>query len=254
MPTFTSFDGASIAYYDWPGSDSRRPVVLLHGFIANSALNWVGPGVVDALTAAGRRVVAMDARGHGDSEGWHDPARYGEPAMVRDVVALLDLLAVPEVDLVGYSMGGVVALLTTATDHRVRRLIVGGIGSGVVEVGGLDSRVVPAAAVAAALSAEGDVDPTSQAGVFRMLADFVGGDRLALAAVISGEPAGSVPLADITVPTLVVVGEDDILAARPEVLAAAITNARLVVLPGDHLTVLSDPGFVPAISDFLAAA
>ena len=49
-----------------------EPVVLHHGFAANSFLNWVAPGVVDALTSSGRRVVAIDARTD-DLDGSGDP-------------------------------------------------------------------------------------------------------------------------------------------------------------------------------------
>jgi pimeloyl-ACP methyl ester carboxylesterase len=251
MPDFTSFDGTRIAYYEWPGSAERPPVVLLHGFIAHANLNWVGPGVVDALTAAGRRVIAPDARGHGESEKSPDPARHGIEPMARDVSALIDHIGAPEVVLVGYSMGGVVSLVTTLRDPRVRRLVVGGIGSGVVEVGGLDSRVIPASEVAAALLAEVPPDPATQPGLFRAFADLVGSDRAALAAVISGSAPASIPVGDIMVPTLVMAGADDPLAARPQVLADAIPGAGVVVLPGDHLTVLRDPAFVPTLVEFV---
>ena len=62
METFRSFDGLEIAYLD----AGRGPAVILsHGFAADHRINWVVPGVVDALVASGRRVLAPDARGHG---------------------------------------------------------------------------------------------------------------------------------------------------------------------------------------------
>jgi pimeloyl-ACP methyl ester carboxylesterase len=140
---FRSWDGLEIAYREW-GEDAHAPPILLqHGFVANANANWVLTGVVGALTDAGRRVIAPDARGHGSSEKPHDPARYGELRMARDLGALLDLMGAPQVDLVGYSMGAVVALLLASEDERVRRLVVGGVGSGVVECGGVDRRAVP---------------------------------------------------------------------------------------------------------------
>src|SRR5262245_19418932 len=104
MERFTSFDGVGICYQVWGPADAEVPVVLHHGFVADANLNWVGPGVVDALVTAGHRVVAPDARGHGQSDKPHDPACYGETTMARDLQALFDLLDVPAVDLVGYSM------------------------------------------------------------------------------------------------------------------------------------------------------
>lgn len=254
MPEFSSFDGTRIAYHEWPGSAEVPPVVLLHGFIADSALNWVGPGVVNALTATGRRVIAADARGHGASERPYDPARYGWDTMASDVTALLDHAGVTEMDLVGYSMGGVVALQVALNDARVRRLVVGGIGSGVVEVGGLDSRVIAPDVLSAALLSEVPPDPATQAGgAFRAFADLIGSDRQALAAAIAGAQPTWLPVAEVSVPTLVVAGVDDALASRPHVLANAIRGAKLILLPGDHITVLWDSGFVPAVAEFIAA-
>lgn len=65
-------------------------MLLLHGFAADARLNWEGPGVVEALVARGRHVLALDARGHGSSDKPHDDALYGEPVMARDVRQLID--------------------------------------------------------------------------------------------------------------------------------------------------------------------
>ncbi|MBZ9639094.1 alpha/beta fold hydrolase [Streptomyces sp. PSKA30] len=151
MAVFHASDGTEIAYEVWE-RDSESPLVLLHhGFSASRETNWEAPGIVAALTGAGRCVAALGARGHGASGKPHDPAAYGEARMSRDVSALLDHLGKEEVDLVGYSMGAVVALLTAVRDRRVRRLVVGGIGAGVVECGGLDSRVIQGPALQHAL-------------------------------------------------------------------------------------------------------
>src|ERR1700685_3461620 len=102
MQRFRSFDGVELAYAE---GGEGEPVVLLHGFAADHFSNWVATGVVDDLVAAGRRVLAPDARGHGASAKPHDPAAYANDAMVRDVQALMDHVDVGPVDLVGYSMG-----------------------------------------------------------------------------------------------------------------------------------------------------
>jgi pimeloyl-ACP methyl ester carboxylesterase len=60
-----------------------------------------------------------------------------------------------------------------------------------------------------------------------------------------------VALERITVPTLVVAGERDDLARRPEILAGAIAGARLTVVPGDHLGAVGEPALAQAITDFL---
>jgi pimeloyl-ACP methyl ester carboxylesterase len=249
--TVTVDDGVEIAYRHWPGEG--LPVVLQHGFVVDTYVNWVATGVVAALLAAGRAVVGVDARGHGRSGRPHDPASYGEARMSRDLRAVVDDLGADAYDLVGYSMGGVVAVLTAAADHRVRRLVVGGVGSAIVELGGVDTRALDRDLLADGLAADDLTTVTDDGSVraFRQLADAVGADRLALAAQARSVHRGSIDLAAITAPTLVLVGDADPLAARPQVLAAAIAGARLQLLQGNHTTVFGDPGFAPAIAAFV---
>ncbi|MEV4510635.1 alpha/beta fold hydrolase [Dactylosporangium sp. NPDC049525] len=253
METFTSFDGVGIAYQVWGLPSPLPPVVLHHGFVVDATVNFVGPGVVGALVAAGRRVVALDARGHGASGKPHEPARYGEAVMARDLGGLLDTLGLASVDLVGYSMGAVVSAIFAAADPRVRRLVLSGVGAGVVELGGLDTRVMPPAEVSAVLLASSPAAvEASPAAAFRLLADAVGADRAALAAQVQAAHHTPIALDRITAPTLVLVGQDDALAARPEVLAGAIPGARWRVVSGDHMTALRAPAYAPALVEFLA--
>jgi pimeloyl-ACP methyl ester carboxylesterase len=249
---FTSWDGAEIVYDVWP-ADGGTPVVLHHGFIADAAVNWVRPGVVAALVAAGHPVVALDARGHGRSGKPRDPASYGEAVMARDLSALLDRLGEPQVDLVGYSMGAVVALIAASQERRIRRLVVGGVGAAIVELGGVDTRVLPSEALIAALRADDPAAIDDRASAeFRAFADATGADRDALAAQAAAVHASPIPLDRITAPTLVIAGDADPLAARPKVLAAALPHAEVRLVAGDHLAAVGDPAFAAAIVDFLA--
>jgi pimeloyl-ACP methyl ester carboxylesterase len=250
---FSSWDGVEIAYREWGEETELVPVVLHHGFVANAEANWVATGVVDALLDAGRRVVAPDARGHGHSEKPHDPARYGEQRMAKDLAALLDTIGAERVDLVGYSMGAVVSLLFASGEERVRQLVVGGVGSGVVECGGVDRRAVSNGSIIEGLGAADPASITSpEAAAFRTLADALGADRKALIAQATAVYRGGVALDRITAPTLVLAGENDPLAVRPEVLADAIPNAVLQLLAGNHIEALGDPRFTRSIVGFLA--
>ncbi len=255
MKSFKSWDDVQIAYQEWGGGGQTQapPVVLHHGFVADANTNWVRPGVVDALVAAGRRVIAPDARGHGASEKPHDPNRYGEQRMARDLAVLLDTVDAEEIDLVGYSMGAVVSLIYASAGERVRRLVIGGVGSGVIECGGVDRRAVSTESIIEALSAE---DPASvvapEAAGFRRLADFVGADREALIAQASSIYRGEIALGHISAPTLILAGDADPLALRPELLAEAIPQATLRIVSGNHLEAVADPGFTRSIVDFLA--
>ena len=253
MRSFTTWDGIAIAYQEWGEQASLPPVVLHHGFIADANANWVVPGLVPALVAAGRHVVAPDARGHGRSEKPHDPRFYGEQRMARDLAMLLEVIGAGHIDLVGYSMGAVVALIFASDDQRVRRLVVGGVGSGVIECGGVDRRAVSNESIIEALSA---ADPAalgeSGAGAFRALADALGADRGALVAQARSVFRGEIALDRISAPTLVLAGEADPLAVRPQVLADAIPDARLQVLSGDHAGAVLDARFSRSIVEFLA--
>jgi pimeloyl-ACP methyl ester carboxylesterase len=250
---FVAADGVRIAYRWWEGPSRRPPVVLHHGFTVDAVVNWVYPGVVSALTGVGRQVWAPDARGHGLSDCPHDPDCYGEAKMAGDLIELLDVIGVDEVDLVGYSMGAVVSLLVAAQDDRVRRVAIGGVGCAVVELGGVDTRVMSPDAVAAALLAE-DPDTIEDPGAanFRRMAEGIGADRVALAAQAARRHAEPIALDRITAATLLVVGDEDPLAARPEVLSGAIAGARLERVSGDHLTAVGDPRFARLIVEHLS--
>ena len=98
MATFLTTDGVNLSYTD---EGAGRPVVLIHGYTA-PATAWAL--TVDALLAAGHRVVCFDRRGHGESETpayGQRMARHG-----RDLGELLEHLQLDDVSLVGASMGG----------------------------------------------------------------------------------------------------------------------------------------------------
>jgi pimeloyl-ACP methyl ester carboxylesterase len=172
--------------------------------------------------------------------------------MADDVIALADLLDEPAgYDLVGYSMGAIVSLIVATRDSRVRSVVAAGVGSAVVELGGVDTRAVGKDAMPDALLADDPATISPAAAGFRAFADAVGGDRVALAAQARALHASPIPLDTITVPALVLAGRDDHLATRPEVLADAIPGAVLRVVPGDHLGAVLEPDFLHALTGFL---
>jgi pimeloyl-ACP methyl ester carboxylesterase len=176
--------------------------------------------------------------------------------MARDLGVLLDTIDVPLLDLVGYSMGAIVSLIFASTDERVRRMVIGGVGSGVIECGGVDRRAVPNDAIIEALTVD---DPSSlevvpAAAAFRQLADALEGDRKALVAQSRSIYRGEIALGEISAPTLLLAGDTDPLAIRPQVLADAIPDGTLELLSGNHIEVLGDPRFKRSIVEFLARA
>jgi pimeloyl-ACP methyl ester carboxylesterase len=242
-----SFDGTHIAY---TVRGAGPAVLLLHGFGADHVLNWGNSGVIDALVDSGRRVVATDARGHGASGKPHEAEAYSGDVMVRDAQAVLDHLGVEQIDVVGYSMGSMVAARLVPDEPRTRSLVLGGVGATVTppRTGGRAPEAIAAALLAD--DAESIENVTGRA--FREFADATGADREALAALSrSSSLRYSVQFDAIIVPTLVIAGADDTLIRAPGELADRLPSARLVTVTGDHLGAPYDPAFARAIVDFL---
>ena len=91
---FFSSDGVRIAHIDLAptGEDRGDPILLIHGFASNHTVNWVNTLWTKTLMHDGRRVIALDNRGHGQSEKLYEPAKYSTSLMARDAVNLLDHL------------------------------------------------------------------------------------------------------------------------------------------------------------------
>ncbi|WP_218133604.1 alpha/beta fold hydrolase [Lentzea fradiae] len=246
-------DGTEIAYHRWDpdGAAHPVPVVLQHGFTVDTRVEWASRGIVPALTATGRTVVGIDARGHGLSQKSPDPGRYGETRMARDLLTVVDLLDAPAFDLVGYSMGAIISLLAATGEPRVRRLVIGGVGAGVVEVGGVDTRVLRNDALAEALLADDPSTLPPELAGMRASATQSGADLRSMAAQALALHTAGVDFARITADAIVIAGDEDPLAVRPEVLADAIPGARLVLVPGDHGAAINSAEFSTAVVDFL---
>ena len=183
-----SFDGVEIAYEQSEAGGDRRPVLLLHGFASDHCDNWVKPGVVAALVASDRAVIAGDARGHGASGKPHDPEAYADDTMVRDAQAILDELGVETVDVIGYSMGALVAARLAAVDPRVRSVVLAGAGGNLRR----DSTDSGDGGLAAALLIDDPERIRHPVGrAFRDFADRSGADRYALAAIERSTSLGS---------------------------------------------------------------
>jgi pimeloyl-ACP methyl ester carboxylesterase len=237
-----------IAYIDEGEGDA---IVLIHGFASNKEVNWVNPGWVAALTRAGRRVIALDNRGHGASTKLYDPELYHTALMAGDVAALLDHVGLDRADVMGYSMGArITAFLALGHGERVRSAILGGLGSKLVEGVGLPESIARALE---APSVDNVTDP--QERMFRIFADQTKSDREALAACIRGsrETLSHADVARIAAPVLVAVGTRDTVAGSGPALAALIPGARAIDIPNrDHMLAVGDRTFKAAVEEFLA--
>jgi pimeloyl-ACP methyl ester carboxylesterase len=240
--------GVEIAFLD---EGRGEPVVLVHGFASTAAVNWVHPGWVGTLTRAGRRVIALDNRGHGASSKLYDPAAYHSERMAEDVRGLLDHLALAHADVIGYSMGArIAAFFALAHPARLRRAVLGGLGARLVDGVGLTE------SVAEALEAPSLADVSDRtARTFRAFAEQTGSDLAALAACIRGsrQTLTREQVASIRAPVLVAVGTKDVVAGSPHELAALLPAGRALDIPGrDHMLAVGDKVFKQAVVSFLA--
>jgi pimeloyl-ACP methyl ester carboxylesterase len=247
MPNFNHGD-VEIAYLDEGEGD---PIVLVHGFASTKNVNWVYPTWVSELRKGGRRVVALDNRGHGDSAKFYEPSQYSIPIMAGDVIALMDHLDIARADVMGYSLGGrMAAWLGLNAPKRLRSAILGGIGMGMIEGGG------PGENVARALEAPSLEDVSDPVGrTFRAFADQTRSDRLALAACLRGsrELLTKEEAERISVPVLIAVGTNDEVAGSAQALGQIIPSSEVLEIPGrDHMRAVGDKIYKTGVADFLS--
>jgi pimeloyl-ACP methyl ester carboxylesterase len=246
MPSFTN-GSVEIAYLD---EGAGEQIVLVHGFASSKEVNWVQPGWVTTLTRAGRRVLALDNRGHGASTKLYDPADYHTAKMAGDVRALLDHLGLAGADVMGYSMGArITAFLACETPDRVHSAIIGGLGVRLVDGVGLPESIAEALE---APSLAAVVDPVDRA--FRIFAEQTKSDRKALAACIRGsrQTLTEEEARAIRVPVLIAIGTKDPIAGSAHELATLIPGAEVLDIPGrDHMLAVGDKAFKTGVLKFL---
>jgi pimeloyl-ACP methyl ester carboxylesterase len=246
MPAFRN-GAVEIAYLD---EGAGEPIVLVHGFASTKEVNWVQPGWVETLTRAGRRVIALDNRGHGASSKLYEPSAYHSETMAEDVRALLDHLNIERADVMGYSMGArITAFLSVRHPPRVRSAVLGGLGIRLVEGVGLPESIAEALE---APSPDDVQDPTGR--IFRSFAEQTKSDLRALAACIRGsrQTLTRAEVASIREPVLVAVGSRDPIAGSAQALAALIPQAHALDIPGrDHMLAVGDRVYKAGVINFL---
>jgi pimeloyl-ACP methyl ester carboxylesterase len=221
------------------------PVVLVHGWGGSFELTWQQTGFTELLRDAGREVIGVDLLGHGTAPKPHDPAEYAD-LTARVVDALPD----EPVDAIGFSLGAMTLLRLAAREpQRFRKLVLAGIGRNVVERDDAGAKKI-----LAAVEGTGDeADPSVM--VFTQYARAAGNDAQALAAVMRRprHEYTDAELANVTVPTLIVIGDDD-FAGPGDPLAAKLPNATLKTLKRtDHFATPESFGFIDAALGFVEA-
>lgn len=259
MPDFaTAADGIRLAY---EVVGEGPPVLLIHGFAASRRQNWKEPGWYQTLNEAGYRVVAMDCRGHGESDKPHEDKFYGHDIMAEDARAVMAATGIAPTFLMGYSMGGFISMhLLLEHPEQLRKLAIGGVGATYLNTapqpGNRMADPETRNRIADALIEDDKskiTDPTAR--TFRDFAEQGGKDRLALAACMRAMRRNfpAVELGRSQRSVLVVCGENDVLTGPPDPLAAAFADGRAVTVPRrDHMTTVGDKVYKAAVLKFFA--
>ncbi len=241
METFKSFDDVELAYWDMGEGD---PILLLHGFTANSKINWEMSGIPENLVKSGRRVIMFDARGHGESEKPHHSYSYWNRAMAKDLISIVEYLGLYEYDVLGYSMGAKVAIEATLMSEGMRSLVLAGLHIYEKDWTLTDSE--RKARVKNMLD-----DNPKEKDPYREFAVKTGGDRKAFAARLEGNIYPEFIHADLMklhLPILIINGSREYAAAEA---AAFFPNGRGVSLRASHITLLRNKNFSNEVISFL---
>jgi pimeloyl-ACP methyl ester carboxylesterase len=227
------------------------PIVLVHGFASSRGQNWKSPGWVGPLVEAGRQVIMLDVRGHGESSKPHEKAAYDEGELAHDVIRLMDHLGHARSDVMGYSMGGFITVrILHDFHHRIRKAVIAGVGENYYGRGRLETDAIAAGLRAKSAAEIQGVVPRQ----FRLFAEQGRNDLEALALCMT-RPRHSFAadeMRGVTTPTLIVVGENDTTTGPVGAFASTVPGAQVVMVPKrDHMTTVGDKIYKAAVIEFL---
>lgn len=248
------------------------PLVLLHGF-TGSAAGWAEHAAVFAQSHA---TVAVDLLGHGSSDAPGDPKRYGLGYATEDVLSVLDVLGIERASLLGYSMGGRVAIsIAIVAPERLSALVLESASPGIRDAATRRERAERDAGLAAAIEQDGIepfVDCWERLPLFASQAKMPESARRALRAQrLQNSPAGLANslrglgqgvqppmheyLPQIRVPTLLLAGAlDHAYCAMGQEMRDLIPQATLKIVTGaGHAVHLEQPErFRALVLEFLS--
>jgi pimeloyl-ACP methyl ester carboxylesterase len=239
-------------YYEVAGHG--EPLLLLHGGFSTIE-TW---GAQVPALAERYRVYLPERRGHGRTPDVEGPTGYD--IMARDTIGFMKALEIPSAHLVGWSDGGNVALeVALARPDLVRKLVIIGAGDDFDDVTSDGPRYTAALRAQAQHLTPDALPPMLREAYAQLSPD--GADHFPvvfdkLVATWRGGPRHPLSdLARIAAPTLVMIGDDDLLTAdHAAAIQRSIPDAQLAVVPGtDHLLQFEKPDLVNRmILDFLA--
>ncbi len=244
---FAGRDGVELAYRQ---TGCGRPLILLHGFMGSGS-HMLEAGPARAFAGQGHLVILPDLRGHGDSAKPRDPAAFPRDVLADDGLALVEHLRLGshDYDLGGYSLGARIVVRMLARGAEPGRAIVAGQGLAKVsgpQGGGVNHRVLHALAGGVAI-APGSAEAPLAHWISKLGAD----PQMLLHLLNSLVPTPEAALRQITIPTLVTIGDQD-ERSDADKLAALLPDSRFVRVPGDHASTFAAPELAAAIAAFLA--
>ncbi len=242
---FSGFGDARLALHRM---GAGRPVVLLHGLFSSADVNWIKYGTAAQLAAAGFECLMPDLRVHGHSEAPLDPRAYPQDVLVRDAGALVAHLGLTDFDLVGFSLGSRTAARAVLGGMKPRRLVLSGMG-----LEGLAGWAKRQDFFIDVIDRFGTIKRDDPAYFSQQFLKTMGVDRdaarLLLGTMADTDPAS---LAGITMPTLVLCGDQDNDNGSAAKLAEALPDARLALIPGTHMSCVTKPDMGEQIAAFLS--
>ena len=264
---FFDSSGVRLRYVE---QGSGPAMILMHGLTGTLDRHFIANGVFATL-AKDHRAIAVDLRGHGKSDKPHQPEAYGDE-MARDVVRLMDHLKIQRAQVLGYSLGAMIAG-RLATMHPERLTSIVYVASLPLREGDTYMEKFAAESIA---DLESDMPfkslmiglqppgskPPSDDEIRKAVAPLVAAnDVKALAALWRGYKTLAVSdkqLAALKIPSIVLIGSEDISAAGVPALNKTQPQIRTVVIPGAQHGgpegVMRRKEFTQALHEFLAVA
>lgn len=240
------FDGARLAVHR---TGAGRPVVLLHGLFSSAEVNWIKYGTAARVAAAGFDVIMPDLRAHGQSAAPQEAAAYPPDVLVKDLLAVIEDLALRDFDLVGFSLGARTSLrAVTEVGLRPGKLAL--CGMGLAGIRGWGDRIGFFLDV---IERYGTIPRDDPAWFAQNFMKSTRTDLVATRLLLQSFASSRVEdFSAVTMPTALICGTEDDDNGSAEELAAALPDARYVGIPGTHMTSVTTRHLGEAIVGFLA--
>ena len=239
-----------------------EPVILIHGVLVNSDLNWKLPHISQKLSKH-YRVISIDLRGHGYSAKPYGKENYGIK-LVKDIADLMNELKIEKAHIIGYSLGGFISLkFATTYPERANSIVIGGAGWEKSTPENLEKLNK----ITTALRKNKDFTPLlelvgmKKKGIDRIVIWIANeyyrkiNDLECIADLLDSSMELEVSedsLKQCTLPILIIGGTNDPIFKNAEELAKVLPNAKLIQIEnGTHMSTLFKKEFYEAIESHL---